>query len=345
MIRKPFILIVAACLLLVFTGCKRESPREPIDKAPQLAVASVRVALVSARANGRQNEVAGTVEAVRRAAISAKVGGTIIRMPVVLGSAVKQGDLLVQLDAGEVNARLQQAEARLAEAKRNYEREKRLLEKEASTRETVNSLDDALKVAEAAAAEARTMRGYTAISAPFSGVVAQKMAQAGDMAMPGMPLLVLEDNRNLQAVVAVPEASALKIHRGDRLPVQVSAAGFDGTGVVTELGPSSDAMSRTTVVKLSIDDAAGLQPGQYLRLLLPAPAVTTLWVPESAVLRYGQMERLFTVEDNKAELRLVRTGAHRDGAIEILAGLREGEQVVIEGNDQLMDGQPVQVAP
>lgn len=343
MVRKRLLYILTASLLLAVAGCKQETPKEVADHAPQLSVASVQVETVHAEPNGRQNEVAGTVEAVRSATISPKVGGTIENMPVVLGSVVKKGDLLVKIDAGEIRARLSQAAARLEQAKRNYEREKRLLEKQASTRETVNSMADALKVAQAATEEVRTMLNYTVIRAPFSGVISRKMVQVGDMAMPGMPMLVLDDNQHLQAVAAVPEALALQIRRGDLLAIQVPAAGFSGSGKVSELAPAADARSRTTMVKLAINDAAEVQPGQYVRVMLPTAPVATLRVPATAVLRFGQMERLFVVENGKAQLRLVRTGEHRNGQIEILAGLEGGEQVVIRGNDQLVDGQPIQV--
>lgn len=345
MVRKRLFCLLAACLLLAVTGCGKETSKNAANSGPQLPVASVRVEKVSARPDGSKNEVAGTVEAVRRATISAKVNGTIARLPVVLGSVVKKGELLVKIEAAEIRARLLQAEARLAQAKRNYEREKRLLAKEASTRETVNSMADALKVAQAATDEARTMLGYTVIRAPFAGVIAKKIAQAGDMAMPGMPLLVLEGTRHLQVVAAVPESLALKIKRGDRLPVRIPAANFSGLGTVREMAPAADAQSRTTTVKLTIDGAAGVQPGQYVRVQLPTAPVATLMVPQAAVQRFGQMKRIFVVKNGRAELRLVRTGAHRDGKIEILAGLRAGEQVVIQGNDRLVDGQPVKVAP
>ncbi len=86
MVRKRLFCLLAACLFLAVTGCKQEPPKDAADRGPQLAVANVRVVTVSARPDGHENEVAGTVEAVRRATISAKIGGSIESMPVVLGS-------------------------------------------------------------------------------------------------------------------------------------------------------------------------------------------------------------------------------------------------------------------
>jgi RND family efflux transporter MFP subunit len=221
-----------------------------------------------------------------------------------------------------------------------------LLEKDASTRETVKSLEEAYRVAEAGVQEARAMRGYTRITAPFAGIVSQKMANAGDLATPGLPLLVVENTGQLQVVAAAPEGLALKIKKGDALAVTVPAAEFSQSGTVTEIGPAADTASRTALVKIRINNTAALQPGQYARVALPGAAgVSTFLVPEAALLRFGQMERLFVTQDNIAHLRLVRSGEHREGQVEILAGLNGGEQVVVQGGERLVDGQPVHIVP
>lgn len=330
------------CLLLVAAGCK-ESAHNGAPGQP-LPTAEVHVLSVAGQTAQRQNEVTGSVEAVQRATIAAKLTGAIEELPVDLGSVVKKGALLAKINAGEITARLSQAETQHAQAQRNYEREKRLLEKDASTRETVKSLEDAYKTAEAGVREARAMLGYTMITAPFAGAVSQKMANAGDLATPGMPLLVLENTRELQVVVAAPEALALKIKTGDTLPVNIPSADFSRAGTVTEISPAADAASRTALIKIRIDSAPAVRPGQYARVALPGAAgVDTFQVPETALFRFGQMERIFVVENGTAHLRLVRSGEHRNGQVEILTGLNGGEQVVSQGGERLVDGQPVRV--
>jgi len=329
-------------LLLTVVGCKdtghNGAPSQP------LPVAEVRVITVAGQAPQRQNEVAGTVEALHRATIGARISGPIEEMPVALGSAVKKGALLAKISAGEIRARVSQAETQLAQAQRNHAREKRLLEKEASTRETVKTLEEASLVAEAGLREARAMLGYTTITAPFAGIISQKMANAGDLATPGMPLLVLENSEQLQVVAAVPEGMVLKIRKGDPLAVSIPAAEFSQAGTVSEIGPAADSASRTTLMKIRIDGAGDLRPGQYARVSLPdAAGAATFLVPKTALLRFGQMERLFVIENDTARLRLVRSGEHREGEVEILAGLNGGEQVVIQGGERLVDGQPVTI--
>lgn len=343
-LHRLFPFIVGAALLIL-AGCQREAKHEAKAPPPPPPTVTVQVITASEQLATTRNEVVGTVEAVQRATIAAKVTGTIAEMPVVLGSTVKQGDLLVKVNAAEISARLAQAETATAQAKRNWEREERLLAKNASTRQTVNAQADAYQLAKSAQNEARTMLGYITIRAPFSGLVSQKLAQVGDLATVGAPLLILEDTAVVQAVVAVPEAQLAKIGLGDTLAVRVPAANLETSGTVAEIAPAGDASSRTSVVKLDLKISSALRPGQFIRVLLPGLTVQTLTVPETAVSHFGQMARIFVVEKDSAHLRLIRSGAHRDGTIEILSGLNPGEQVVVGDTTHLQDGQPVQVKP
>lgn len=340
---KHFFSALPLCLLLTAAGCKDPGN----NGAPQpLPVAQVRVITVAGQTPQRQSEVVGAVESLQRATIAAKISGPIEEMPVELGSAVQKGTLLARISAGEIAARLSQAETQFGQAQRNFDREKRLLAQDASTRETVKSQEDAYRMAEAGLREARALRDYTLITAPFAGIISQKMANAGDLATPGTPLLVLENTEQLQVVVAAPEGAVLKIKKGDTLAVTVPAAEFSQTGTVTEIGPSADTASRTALVKIRVQGGDSLRPGQYARVALPdGGGAKTLLVPETALFRFGQMERVFVTHNNTAQLRLVRSGEHREGQVEILAGLNGGEQVVVQGGERLVDGQPVHIVP
>ncbi|WP_310600398.1 efflux RND transporter periplasmic adaptor subunit [Desulfobulbus sp.] len=336
---RPFVVVLLLSTLpLCFaaSGAGAEEPAQPVE---------VTVARVSARDLPVSIEVAGTVQAAERAAIAAKITGTITDIPVVLGSTVKAGQLLVAINAGEIAARLNQAEALLHQARRNLEREQNLLAKHASTPETVKSMADQFAMAQAGYQEAKTMLGYAAITAPFDGVVTGKNAQAGDLATPGTVLLQVESLRTLQVRSAVPESLVLGIRPGDALTVQVEAAGLNVRATVAEVAPAVDPQSRTAPVVLNLLPNPGLRPGQFARLFVAGPDVRTLLVPESAVVPSGQLDRVFAVADGRASLRLVRTGMRRDGMVEILSGL-DGDETVATGNNRLlMDGQPLRVTP
>lgn len=336
--------ILCACLLLS-AGCTQEAKHDSTAKAADVATIPVQIATANETPFTSQNEVLGTVKAVQEATIAAKITGTITDIPVQLGSTVKQGDMLVKLSAAEIAARLSQAETAVNQAKRNLDREERLLKKNASTQETVSTLADTYKLAKAAQNEARTMLSYVTIRAPFSGQVSKKIANIGDLATIGTPLLSIENTDIVQAVAAVPETQLADIKPGDTLAVRVPAANIDTSGIISEIAPSGDAASRTSLIKLNLAANKALRPGQFVRVILPSTPNKTLMVPETALSTYGQMERLFVMEKNIAHLRLVRTGRYREGQIEILSGLNVGEQVIIGASSALIDGQPVKVTP
>ena len=249
----------------------------------------------------------------------------------------------MKISAGEISAKVLQAEAQLAQARRNLAREKKLQKEGASTRETVKSLEDVTLIAEAAYKEVKTMLDYTTITAPFAGTITRKMANVGDLASPGMSLLEIENGDDLQILAQVPEALLLKVSIGDSLPVHIPAAALTLVGEVAQVAPAADPLSRTAPVKIKIPVGPDLRVGQFARVTLENTDEMTLVVPESAVITKGQMDLVFVVEENIARLRLIRTGAVYDGDVEILSGLDPGEFVVVRGADRLQDGQPLTI--
>jgi RND family efflux transporter MFP subunit len=341
---------------VALAGCKGGHEGEPAAKLPLVRVGVQEVVAENIRS---QIEVVGTVQAVERASIASRVSGQIVDLPVVLGSQVQKGDLLVKISAGEISAQLLQAQARVEQARRNLAREERLQRQGASTVETVKSLREQARIAEASSEEVKAMLEYATITAPFSGTVTRKIASVGDLASPGVALLELENDKVLQVVAQVPEGLILNVRKGDILPVSIPAIGVTVSGEVAEVAPTADPTSRTAPVKIDIAAGADLRSGQFARVTLTGSGEKSLAISDNALLFYGQMERVFLVEDapgvagvregagatNVARLRLVRTGARYDGQVEILAGLTLGDRVVVTGGEKLQDGQPVDVIP
>ncbi|KJR98454.1 MAG: hypothetical protein VR65_20765 [Desulfobulbaceae bacterium BRH_c16a] len=325
---------------MLLSGCEKEQTGTG-ENLQTLPTAEVTVGKVEKRIAENQVEIVGTVQAVVQAEISAKISGNIVAMPVDLGSRVKQGELLVEISAGEISAQVQQAKAQLEQARRNLLREENLLKKNAATPEMVKSLQDSARIAEAAYRETITMLEYARVTAPFTGIVTRKHANIGDLATPGKPLLNIEAENNLQVLTDIPEAMILQINKGDRLKVFVPSVGLTVEGTVAEVSPTADPSSRTAPIKLRIPADEKLRSGQFARVTLAMAQAETLTVPAAAVVSFGQMQKVFVVIDGKARLRLVRTGAQGDDYIEILSGLEEEETVVAGGNHMLLDGQPV----
>ncbi len=334
----------AAALL---AGCSGH--RAPGDAAAGRPAVPVQVAAVAAENVPAIAEVTAAVRPVRRAVIAAKVMGAIDEMPVTLGQRVRAGDVLVRISAGEISARLRQAQAQLSQAQRDLERERTLLAKGASTPEMVNGLADRFAMTQAMVGEAETMLGYTTIRAPFDGVVARKQAEAGDLASPGMPLLEVEGTDGFQVEAGIPDSLATGLAIGDTLAVEVPAADARFEGRLVELSSSADPFAHTVQAKIAVPAGPPVRSGQFARVQVPGAPARALMVPATAVTVFGQMEQVFVAADGRAVLRLVRTGAVRGPAgrqkVEILAGLSAGEPVVVAPPAGLREGQALEVRP
>jgi RND family efflux transporter MFP subunit len=300
----------------------------------------VRTAVATSSASQRYQVVTGTVIAADRAKIASKIMGTITRLPVVLGQVVKAGDLLVEIRADEIAARLDQARAALAQAEGDLERETRLLAQSASPADTVRNLEDRRRQMTAAVAEAESLLAYTRILAPFDGTVARRPANEGDLAAPGSTLLELDGSDRLQVETGVPESLAsLSVDTA----LEVRAGHTSTEGKVEEIASSADPVSHTVPAKISLPAGAPFRPGQFVSVSIPAGTASPVVVPVDAVSRIGQIERVFVVEDSRANLRIIRTGATVGENIEVTAGL-DACEIVITGGAAVRDGQRVEAA-
>jgi RND family efflux transporter MFP subunit len=328
---------------LVVAGCGRHSNDARVTASP-LPPARVHVATVRSENVPVVTEVTGTIRPAQRAQLAAKVMGTIDEMPVTLGQKVNAGQLLVKINAGEISARVTQARSQLNAARRDLDRERALLEKGASTADIVHGLEDRFTAAQAMVREAETMLDYTAIRAPFPGVIARKLANAGDLAAPGAPLLELEGTSDFQVEAGLPESLVGDVEVGTKLEVTLPSSNQHFVGEVAELSSSADSSALTVLAKISIPADAKARSGQFARLQVPGPAAPALVVPEKAVSQLGQMQRVFVAgEGNRAVLRLVRTGAAQAGQVEITAGLDANERVVVSPPAGLHEGQPLEI--
>lgn len=333
--------LVAGAVALALAAChsKKEIAAE---SWPPVAVRTV---VVESKARPSTEEVVGTVRAKLRATIEAKVSARIESLLVAPGQTLKAGELIAQLDPREIQAKLDQALALREQATRDLARGRELLDKKITTQSDFDGVQARASVAEGAAREMETMLGYSKVVAPFDGIVTRKLADVGDLAAPGKPIIEMEDPRALRFEADVPEALIGNIKIGARLPVQVSADIAPIEGAVVEVAPVADAASRTFLVKLDLPAAEGLRSGQFGRVWVPTGETKSIRVPASAVVTRGQIESVFVVANQHAQLRIVRTGKHTGNEVEILSGLGPEERVVIEGAEQLRDGQPVTLKP
>ncbi len=215
----------------------------------------------------------------------------------------------------------------------------------ASSEAHVRQAQAALASAGAASEQAGVMASFATLTAPFDGVVVEKLADVGIMAAPGLPILRIEDRSRFTLDIRMDETRAAGL--ADGTEVNVSLDMPDGsvrsfTSKVVELARGVDSGTRTVVVKLGLPGDAGLSSGLFGRAHLPGAPKEGLLIPGDAVVRRGQMTSVFVVDGEYARLRLVTLGraAARgtSGQLEVVAGLVANERVIVRPSSSLADG-------
>lgn len=289
--------------------------------------------------------VIGTIVAERKTSISSKIMAAIQTIPVTAGTTVKQGDVLVELDSRDLIAQAQQArdalsgaQASLAEAKSDFDRMKKMLGQNVISRSEYDKAEAQYKVNQSAVErasrgkdEAEVALTYATIRAPISGRVVDRLAEPGDTASPGKPLLTLYDPSALRLEAPVREGLATQLRIGDSLKVHIDSLNIDLDGRVDEIVPQAETASRSVLVKVGIPKRPGLYTGLFGRLLIPAGERQRICMPMAAITRVGQLEYVDVVKtDGTLERRFIQTGAHSEqGNVEVLSGAEPGEKVVL----------------
>ena len=190
------------------------------------------------------------------------------------------------------------------------------------------------QLAQAAAAleQAEIALARTRIAAPFAGVVSERNVEPGEIVAPGRTLLVLVDPAQLRAVAIAREELAGARKPGDRLEVEVPAAGVTLTGLVEEIVPRVDERARALELRIALDAPANCLPGMYARVRLARPERELVLVPRAALARVGQLATLRVRDSGGWVRRYVSVGAQQaDGRIEVLTGLSGGESIGWDG--------------
>ncbi len=240
-------------------------------------------------------------------------------------------------------------DALLAQAKARFERVQALHKGGAATEQQIEDaeasfLEAEAGVADAAAAiaaaeaqiqgarnvvtEAEVALGYAEIASPLDGVVTERLVEVGDLALPGRRLLVVLDQKALRFEAEVREGLVARVREGATLDVEIPAAGATVKGTVAEVIPAADPRSRTFRARIDLPSAEGLYPGMFGRLRLPVGEREIVRIPSAAIVRVGQLQTVVVNDLGRWVRRYVTTGrALPDGAVEVLSGLRGGEEI------------------
>jgi len=287
------------------------------------------------------------VEAVKQATVAAQVQGRVVEVRADAGDRVRQGDVLMRIDEREAaqaaagaDAQLAQAQANLTNAKATYERTRNLLAQKFVSQAALDQAESAWRAAEAqvrsAAAgkdQAGTVRGYTTVTSPLTGIVAQRHAELGEMATPGKELITVFEPGDLRVVASIPQYKLAEVKHTLRARVELpeSKRWIDAASVTVL--PTADARTHSVRVRIDLpDDVQGVVPGMYARAHFFTGKARKLVVPAQAVLRRGEVSAVYAIDEKGGlQMRQVRLGEPVAGeAIEVLAGLSAGERVALD---------------
>ena len=201
--------------------------------------------------------------------------------------------------------------------------------------------------AKADTANAEAFLSHTRILSPIDGIVTTKPADLGQMAAPGTHLLSVEDESHYRLEALVEESRISRIHLGDTVSVSIDALGQKPMAAqVSEIVPALDPASRSTIIKIDLrapDSSTLFRSGLFGKARFNTGAKQVLTVPVQSVLERGQLTFVYVVDPAKiAHMRLIQTGKRYGDRVEILSGLSEGDQVVLEPLSAVKDGAAVE---
>lgn len=347
-----------------FSGCHSAESKAEDKKAPEQPPVTEVFNLQKGRLSSSL-QIPGELVAFQQVDIYAKVNSFVKKLYVDVGSEVKQGQLLIEMEAPELNSQLAGAESRLkaqeaiyTASKANYDR----LYETSQTPGTVsqNDLDQAaarknsdlaqLEAARSAYREIADTKAYLEIRAPFSGVISARNVNVGAYVGPSgkgseLPLFTLQEQKKMRLVVSVPDVYTHYISNQDEVKFTVRALPNEVfTAKVKRQAGALDNRLRAERIEMDVyNDNKKLLPGMVTEVTVPLPAKDSSFiVPKSAVV--NSTEKVFIIKvtpDNKAEWVDVKTGRQADGKVEVFGKLNPGDRLVKTGSEEVRDGSEI----
>lgn len=291
------------------------------------------------------DEYQGTVEEANGTDLSVATMGTVSSIRVNMGDRGAKGQLIATLDATTARSTHEAALAALARADDAFGRMRQLHDSGSLPEMKWVEAQSSLRQARAAEQAARKQLADCRLTAPFGGVIAAKMADAGQNVMPGTPVARLVSAGGQQVRMSVPEAEIGQINVGDKGRIDVAALGGKSyRATVTEKGVTANALSRSYDVRLKVDNAdSRLLPGMVVSVTLSSRGATGYPVVPAGIVQIDERNKTFVwvVSDGKAARRDINCGEYVGDGVTVTSGLKAGERVIVEGSQKVCNGTKV----
>jgi membrane fusion protein (multidrug efflux system) len=286
----------------------------------------------------------GTVAGHESVAIANVAAGRVEAIRFESGQTVRDGQVLVELDADLEKAQLRSAIARRDRAQLGVDRSRRLVEQRAIPQQELDDAETLLATSEAEASALRAQIENKVVQAPFAGKVGIRAVNLGQYLAPGTPVTTISAGGQVYVDFSLPQEQLSVVRIGT--PVAFGSRGKPiAEGTVAAIDPTIAESTRTLQLRASVEKPGALRPGMFVNVTVMLPATReVVIVPLTAVMRAPYGDSIFVVEDQRiARQRFVRAGTIRGDFIEIVEGVRAGDEVVSEGAFKLRNGVPITI--
>lgn len=347
------IVLAIMILSLSFTGC---SKTETVQEEAPL----VRSQTIKTDAMGQTASYSGEVRGRYETQLAFQVSGKIIRRNIELGSVVNSGDVLMEIDAKDVqqtvnisSAQVASAQSQLGLARSNLERYRKLYEQNAISRAQLDQYENTYEVALAAVnqstaqyAQGANQLGYTSLVADSDGVISSVNVEAGQVVSAGQAVMTLVKGGEREIEISVPENRIDEMRNAQQVNISFWALPDVTTaGKVREISPVADKVARTYKVRISlINPPAAVNLGMTASVAVgSSTSQQTVYIPLAAIFQTGDTPNVWVIQDGIANLRPIKVGAFGDGKVQVLEGLQDGEVIATGGVQKLREGQKVRL--
>ncbi len=362
---KKKIISVLAVLLVIAGIIAGRSRKNVVSEEEAEVTIPVKIAAVEKGGIREAVSVWGDVKPWAEVTIFPEVTGRIEKIYVKEGQYVGKGDLVAEIDyektaltVKQTESQLKSAETNLEGLKKNYERMERLYAQKVVSEKT---FDDTKTTLEAASYGVEALRSQldmakirlkdSKITSPISGVVSKKYIDEGELVTEASmtksdPLATIVDIGRVRITVAVGEKDISKIKKGQRAEITLDAYPDKRfSGEVYNIFPEVDFQTRTAQVEISVNNTdRSLKPGMFARTdIVIAKRENTVIIPADSIIEKENSKFVFVAKDGKSEIRQIETGMAEEGKIEVMSGLSEGENLIVEGQNTLDNGTKINI--
>lgn len=350
--------------LFVLLGLGACSQGEKTVEAKVLPLAEVTVQTIEPQDDTSFFTAVGRVKNVRESTIAGKIMGKVASVEVKSGDRVSKHQVLIRIDGKGIQGQVSQAEGALAQAKAAKVMAGQMLDRYEKLKQTdsasqakhdkatfdYDSALGAVRQAQGALTTAKSYLKQTVIKAPFGGVVVDTMIEVGEMASPGVPLLRMEGESDLEFEATVNGQDIDLISQDQEVVIELDTTHGDRkelSGHVSEIVPSLDRVTHSNLVRIKLEDNSAVRSGTFGRAkFFKRPgSCPGILIPKERIIRHGQLTAVYILDpDQIVRLRLIRVGNSVLDQVEVLSGLQAGDRYISSDLGALIDGQPGKAA-